>query len=201
MESDEYQIITGEGEGLFKDRGSKFFGFAFPVNDEDEVRYWLEEVKSKHPKARHYCYAFRIGYSGELYRANDDGEPAGSAGKPILNTLLSEEVTNSLVVVVRYFGGTLLGVPGLINAYREAAKEAVNNTEKKICTINDKIKIEYDFDQTNVVMQAIKKYNLRVIEQTFNQRSGIVVEIRKTLTSIIKEELKEYWTISFEEII
>ena len=201
MESDEYQIITGEGEGLFKDRGSKFFGFAFPVNDEDEVRYWLEEVKSKHPKARHYCYAFRIGYSGELYRANDDGEPAGSAGKPILNTLLSEEVTNSLVIVVRYFGGTLLGVPGLINAYREAAKEAVNNTEKKICTINDKIKIEYDFDQTNVVMQAIKKYNLRVIEQTFEQRSGIVVEIRKTLTGIIKEELKEYWTISFEEII
>lgn len=197
MQSDEYQALTGSGEGLFKDKGSKFFGFAFPVEDEDEVKIQLEEIKSLHAKARHHCYAYRIGPEGENYRANDDGEPSGSAGKPILNSLLSNELTNSLVIVSRYFGGTLLGVPGLINAYKSAANLALEEAPKQFFTINDTIKIEYDFNHTNVIMQMIKKYDLNVLEQTYEERSGIILEIRKSLVEIIKEELKEFWTLSF----
>ena len=198
MSSDEYQTIISSGESLFKDKGSKFFGYAFPVASEDELKLKLEEVKILHPKARHHCYAYRMGSAGENYRSNDDGEPSGSAGKPILNTILSYELTNTLVVVVRYFGGTLLGVPGLINAYKEATKEALDITEKEIRTINSLVKIDYDFDQTNAVMQLIKKLDLTVKEQTFDVRCGILLEVRNTFVEKIKEELQDFWTINME---
>jgi uncharacterized YigZ family protein len=198
MLSDEYQTILTATESLFKDKGSKFFGYAFPVSHEDEIKSKLEEIKTLHPKARHHCYAYKTGFYGENYRANDDGEPSGSAGKPILNVISSLEVTNTLVIVVRYFGGTLLGVPGLIHAYKEATKEALQLAEKEIFTINDLVKIEYDFDQTNTVMQMIKKLDLTVKEQTFDSRCGIILEVRKTFIEKIKEELKEYWTITIE---
>jgi uncharacterized YigZ family protein len=198
MLSDEYQTILTATESLFKDKGSKFFGYAFPVSHEDEIKSKLEEIKTLHPKARHHCYAYKTGFYGENYRANDDGEPSGSAGKPILNVISSLEVTNTLVIVVRYFGGTLLGVPGLIHAYKEATKEALQLAEKEIFTINDLVKIEYDFDQTNTVMQMIKKLDLTVKEQTFDSKCGIILEVRKTFIEKIKEELKEYWTITIE---
>lgn len=194
--SDEYCTLITRGESLFKDKGSKFFGYAFPVADEEEVKRILEEVKAEHPKARHHCYAYRLGYLGENYRANDDGEPSGSAGKPILNALLSAEVTFALVIVVRYFGGTLLGVPGLIHAYKEAAAEALAVTEKEVRTINTLVRIDYDFDQTNAVMQLIKKLELAVKEQIFEERCGIWVEVRNSYIEKIREELKDYWTIS-----
>lgn len=194
--SDEYQALITRGESLFKDKGSKFFGYAFPVADEEDVKGILEEVKAQHPKARHHCYAWRLGYRGENYRANDDGEPSGSAGKPILNALLSADVTFTLVIVVRYFGGTLLGVPGLIHAYREAAAEALAVTEKELRTINTPVRIDYDFDQTNAVMQLIKKLNLTVKEQTFEERCGILLEVRNSYIEKIREELKDFWTIS-----
>jgi uncharacterized YigZ family protein len=198
MLSDEYQTILTTTESLFKDKGSKFFGYAFPVSNEDDIKSKLEEIKTLHPKARHHCYAYKTGFYGENYRANDDGEPSGSAGKPILNVITSLEITNTLVIVVRYFGGTLLGVPGLINAYKEATKEALHLAEKEIFTINDLVKIEYDFDQTNTVMQMIKKLDLTVKEQTFESRCGIILEVRKTFIEKIKEELKDYWTITIE---
>lgn len=194
--SDEYQTVITRGESLFKDKGSRFFGYAFPVADEEEVKRMLEEVKGEHPKARHHCYAWRLGYRGENYRANDDGEPSGSAGKPILNALLAADVTFTLVIVVRYFGGTLLGVPGLIHAYKEAAAEALVVTEKEVRTINTPVRIDYDFDQTNAVMQLIKKLNLTVKEQTFEERCGILLEVRNSYIEKIREELKDFWTVS-----
>ena len=192
---DEYCTLTTSGESLFKDKGSKFFGYAFPVSNEEDIKAVLEEVKALHPKARHHCFGWRLGYRGEHYRANDDGEPSGSAGKPILNALLSAEVTFALVVVVRYFGGTLLGVPGLIHAYREAAAEALAMTEKEVKTINTRVRIDYDFEHTNAVMQLVKKLNLTVKEQVFEQRCGIWLEVRNSYIEKIREELKDYWTI------
>lgn len=200
MLSDEYQTIISTAESLFKDKGSKFFGYAFPVETEDDIKFYLEETKDLHPKARHHCYAYRLGATAENYRANDDGEPSGSAGKPILNSIISAELTNTLVIVVRYFGGTLLGVPGLINAYKEATKEALELTNKELRTINSLIKIDYDFEQTNVIMQLIKKLELKVIEQTFENRCGIILEVRNTFVEKIQEELKEYWTLNIEII-
>jgi len=193
--NDEYKTITSPGESLFKDKGSKFFGYAFPVADEEEVKKHLEDIRALHPKARHHCYAWRLGYEGENYRANDDGEPSGSAGKPILNALISCEVTFTLVIVVRYFGGTLLGVPGLIHAYKEAAAGALAETGKEVRTVNTLVRIDYDFDQTNAVMQLIKKLELTVKEQVFEERCGIWVEVRNAYVEKIREELKDFWTI------
>lgn len=192
---DEYQTLITTGESLFKDKGSKFFGYAFPVADEEEIKRILEEVRGLHPKARHHCFAWRLGYEGENYRANDDGEPSGSAGKPILNALISCEVTFVLVIVVRYFGGTLLGVPGLIHAYKQAAAEALAATEKEVRTMNTPVRIDYDFEQTNAVMQLIKKLNLTVKEQTFEERCGVVLEVRNAYIEKIREELRDFWTI------
>lgn len=192
---DEYQTLITTGESLFKDKGSKFFGYAFPVADEEEIKRILEEVRGLHPKARHHCFAWRLGYEGENYRANDDGEPSGSAGKPILNALISCEVTFALVIVVRYFGGTLLGVPGLIHAYKQAAAEALAATEKEVRTMNTPVRIDYDFEQTNAVMQLIKKLNLTVKEQTFEERCGVVLEVRNAYIEKIREELRDFWTI------
>ncbi len=192
---DEYQTLITTGESLFKDKGSKFFGYAFPVADEEEIKRILEEVRGLHPKARHHCFAWRLGYEGENYRANDDGEPSGSAGKPILNALISCEVTFALVIVVRYFGGTLLGVPGLIHAYKQAAAEALAVTEKEVRTMNTPVRIDYDFEQTNAVMQLIKKLNLTVKEQTFEERCGVVLEVRNAYIEKIREELRDFWTI------
>jgi uncharacterized YigZ family protein len=195
MNYDEYQTVTSTAESLIKEKGSKFFGYAFPIADEEEVKIYVEELKALHPNARHHCYAFRLGYKGEIFRANDDGEPSGSAGKPILNAILSAELTNTLVVVVRYFGGTLLGVPGLIQAYKESSVLALAEAEKEIRTINTEVRIDYDFPQTNVVMQLVKKLDLRVKEQVFEERSGIILEVRLSLVDEIKKALEEYWTV------
>lgn len=195
MLEDEYQMIISAGESLIKDKGSKFYGYSFPVRDENEVQSRLEEIKSLHPKARHWCYAYRLGNKGENFRANDDGEPSGSAGKPILNTILSFELTMTFVVVVRYFGGTLLGVPGLIKAYKEAAKEALELSEKETRTINKLLKIEYDFEDTNPVMQAVKKLDLNIKEQTFETRCGLICEVRLSYIDKLKEELRDYWAV------
>ena len=193
--TDEYLTLKGPGEGLFKDKGSKFFGYAFPVAEEEQIKRVLDEVRALHPKARHHCYAWRLGTEGENYRSNDDGEPSGSAGKPILNALLSAEITFALVIVVRYFGGTLLGVPGLIHAYRESAAAALSQAEKEVRTVDIPVRIDYDFDQTNVVMQVIKKMDLTVKGQFYEERSGLLLEVRKSYLPKIKEELRDFWRV------
>lgn len=193
---DEFQTLVTEGESLIKEKGSKFYGYCYPVSNEEEVKILVEGLKEMHPKARHHCYAYRLGYTGEIFRANDDGEPSGSAGKPILNTLLGQELTNTLVVVVRYFGGTLLGVPGLIQAYKEASLAALNEAEKEILPITTELRIDYDFAQTNVVMHLVKRLDLRVKEQVFEDRSGILLDVRLSLVDEIHKALEEYWTVT-----
>jgi len=157
---DVYQTIVSESIGIFKDKGSKFLAFAYPVTTEEEIKGKLALLRKEHHSARHHCYAWRLGTEDIIYRTNDDGEPSSTAGKPILGQLLSANVTNILVVVVRYFGGTLLGVGGLINAYRNAASDVIHNA----VIIQKIIEIEWQlhFNYTNMseVMNVIKSENL-----------------------------------------
>jgi uncharacterized YigZ family protein len=177
---DTYQTIKAPSEGIFRDRGSKFIAFAYPINQEQDLKENVNILKSLHPKANHHCWAIRLGIDKSVFRLNDDGEPSGTAGRPILNTLLSKELTNLGVVVVRYFGGTLLGVPGLINAYKCATEEAINKAEIIILTVNDVYTITFDYLQMNNIMKVIKDDGLIIIKQEFDNNCTIQLSIRKS---------------------
>jgi uncharacterized YigZ family protein len=176
---DTYQTIEKPTESIFRDRGSKFLGFAYPINSDNDIKGIVAKLKAQHPKANHHCWAMRLGTDRSVYRVNDDGEPSGTAGRPILNILLSKDVTNILVVVVRYFGGTLLGVPGLINAYKVATEEALKLAVIIQKTVNDIYTIKFDYLQTNDVMRIIKEENLPVLEQQFDNDCRMQLSIRK----------------------
>ncbi|MEZ5009834.1 MAG: YigZ family protein [Chitinophagales bacterium] len=172
-----YKTINQESESLFKDRSSKFYGYIFPIENEDEIKNYLEVIQQKHPKARHHCYAYRLGLDGNNERANDAGEPNGSAGLPILNQLKSFEITNVLAIVVRYFGGTKLGVPGLINAYKEATQLAItdnNIIEKELYAY---FTISTQYENANYIFQLIGKFEGKIIEQTYLDESKFEIEI------------------------
>lgn len=158
--SDFYQTIADSAEGVFRDRGSKFLSFLIPVSNEDEIKAHLSRIKKEHYSARHHCYAWRLGTEVIRFRANDDGEPSSTAGKPILGQLLSHDLTNLLCVVVRYFGGTLLGVSGLINAYRQAAAISIANATIVTQPIERTLLVEVTYPLLNGVMQLIKNENL-----------------------------------------
>jgi uncharacterized YigZ family protein len=189
-QNDAYQTIAKPTEGEFRDRGSKFIAYAYEVNTEEEVKERLAEVKSIHPKARHHCYGYQLGLEDNRYRANDDGEPNGSAGLPILNTIKSFEVTDTLVIVVRYFGGTLLGVSGLINAYKNATDEALRNAKIIEKTVNKLIHIRFKYPQMNDVMQFIKTHDIIIKEQTYDTNSGLILDIRLSLIPTLEEVFK-----------
>jgi len=177
---DTFKTLSGESYGEFRDRGSKFFAFAAPVYSQDEWRSFLDTIKKKHPKARHFCYAYRIGMDGNEFRANDDGEPSGTAGRPILGQIDSFGLTNVFVVVVRYFGGTLLGTSGLINAYKKgtiAAFEAGNIIQKVVC---DTYRVNFDYAIMSNIMNAQKKLNIEVAATNFNESPSIDLRIRKS---------------------
>ncbi len=180
---DTYRTLEKPAEGLFRDRGSKFLAFAFPLNAESELKNILAQLKSVHPKANHHCWAFRLGIDRSVFRVNDDGEPSGTAGRPILNTLLSKDLTNIVVVVVRYFGGTLLGVPGLINAYKSATEDALNHGKIIQKTVNDIYRIQFDYLQMNDIMKIIKEDDLTIISQDFDEDCNMRVSIRKTMVN------------------
>lgn len=165
---DSYLSVSRPAEGLYKDKGSKFIGYVFPVKDIEDIKEQINSLKELHPKARHICYAYRLGFTAEDARSNDDGEPSGSAGKPILNTLLSNNVHFVLVAVVRYFGGTLLGVPGLIQAYKEASLEAFAASEIIEIEPMDSLEVCFTYPEMNEVMKVIKKYSIQIIEQEVN---------------------------------
>ena len=186
---DTYRTIEKPEEGVFRDRGSKFMAFAYPINNETEIKAIVANLKAAHPKANHHCWALRVGIDRSVFRLNDDGEPSGTAGRPILNTLLSRDITNVLVVVVRYFGGTLLGVPGLINAYKSATEAALNEAVIIQKTVNDTYTVEFDYAQMNDVMKIIKDDNLIVLKQSFDTNSSMQVFIRKTLVNQILSKL------------
>ncbi|RVU00799.1 YigZ family protein [Mucilaginibacter limnophilus] len=176
---DTYNTIDKPAEGLFTDRGSKFIAYAYPITTDSEVKTLLQQVKTEHPKARHHCWAMRLTPDRSVFRINDDGEPSGTAGRPILNTMLSHNITNVFIVVVRYFGGTLLGVPGLINAYKTAANEAVKNANVISKTVNDIYQIEFDYLQMNEIMRIIKDENLNVIKQEFDNQCAVTLSVRQ----------------------
>ncbi len=177
---DTYRTIAKPAEGIFRDRGSKFLAFAYPVAGESDLRQHLTILKSQHPKANHHCWAMRLTIDRSVFRVSDDGEPSGTAGRPILNTLLSRDLTNIAVVVVRYFGGTLLGVPGLINAYKAATEEALKIAVILEKTANDVYTIAFDYLLMNDIMRLIKEENLGVIHQSFDNSCTVQVSIRKT---------------------
>lgn len=160
-----YNTIAQTSTAEFKDRGSKFIAFAFPIETADDFKQQLQVLKKEHPKAVHHCFAYRIGTDGNNFRSSDDGEPSGSAGKPILGQIDSKGITNTAIIVVRYWGGTLLGVPGLINAYKNAAAMALQVTPIIEKQVELKYSIEFDYTQMNDVMTILKQYNCSIIAQ------------------------------------
>lgn len=186
---DTFLTLTGPAVGEFRDRGSKFLAYAYPVHTEIDVKTYLNLLRELHPKAVHHCYAYRLGLDRNNYRANDDGEPGGSAGRPILNVLYSRDLTNILVVVVRYFGGTLLGVPGLINAYKNATQLALDEAVVVKRTVNETIQVRYPFEQMNEVMRLVKQHQLTVLNQDYDTACVLDIEVRKSLVDKVLERL------------
>ena len=181
MKEDSYKTIDiASEETLFKEKGSKFFGYAFPVLSEDDVKDCLEVLKKKHHSARHFCYAYQIGVEHTQYRANDDGEPNNSAGLPIYGQIQSFEVTNTLIVSVRYFGGTKLGVGGLISAYKKSAKLALTASEIIEKTINVQFKLTFNYDLMNPVMRIIKEKQIEIVHQKLEMDCTYIISVRKS---------------------
>jgi uncharacterized YigZ family protein len=178
---DTYQTLAGLSEGFFKDKGSKFVAYAFPIANESEAKLHLAQLRELHPKAVHHCYAYRLGADRMSYRMSDDGEPSGTAGRPILNVLYSKNITNVLVVVVRYFGGTLLGVPGLINAYKTATESALDMAEVVTRHYFNVYELSFGYMLMNDVMRIVKDMELPVRVQSFEMECMMEVEVRTTL--------------------
>jgi len=165
--------------------------YAYPINSENEAKAYLLKLKAEHPKANHHCRALRLGIDRSVFRINDDGEPSGTAGRPILNVLLSRDLTNIAIIVVRYFGGTLLGVPGLINAYKTATEEALKHAVVVEKTVDDIYTIEFDYLLMNDIMKIIKDDNLTIINQVFDNNCSIQVAIRKTQVNLALSKLNK----------
>nr|WP_294794032.1 YigZ family protein [uncultured Mucilaginibacter sp.] len=195
---DTYLTILVPSEGVFRDRGSKFLAYTYPITSEAEIKDLVTHLKAEHPKARHHCWAMRLGTDRSVFRINDDGEPSGTAGRPILNVLLSREVTNVLVVVVRYFGGTLLGVPGLINAYKLATIDALDNATVIEKSVQDVYRLQFSHEMMNDVMRLIKENNLAILGQEFDNLCSLQVAIRKTRVNEVLGKLEKLRGLQIE---
>jgi len=178
MESDSYKTIKSFSQGIFRDRGSRFIANAYPVSDPESVKPIVDGLRKEFHDARHHCYAYMIGHERTVWRVNDDGEPSGTAGKPILGQINSHGLTNVLIVVIRYFGGTLLGVPGLINAYRSAAAEAISGAEIIECTVQDYYEITFPYSSMNDVMKILKDEAAGQSDQTFDLECRMIINFR-----------------------
>ena len=195
---DSYLTIAEPAEAIYKERSSKFLTYAYPVENEEEIKELLDALRKEYYDATHHCYAYRLGPQGDLFRANDDGEPSGTAGKPILGQLLSADLTNCLVVVVRYFGGTKLGVSGLIQAYKESTAEviAVSNIIEK--TVDRVFKVDFSYISMNGVMRIIKEMNPRIDEQTFDNLCTMTLRIRESEADILIAKLEKVEGVTVE---
>lgn len=172
-------IAAASDEILYKEKNSKFFGYAFPIQSESEVKPLIDPLRKKHFNAVHFCYAFQVGTDKISFRANDDGEPANSAGAPIYGQIQSHELTNILIVIVRFFGGTKLGVGGLISAYRTAAQMALEASEIVEKTIDVHYQISFEYKDMNKVMRIIKEKNLNIVSQQMDEKCSIEISVRK----------------------
>jgi len=188
----EFQTIQKPIEDiLLKEKGSKFIGFAYPVNSESDIKDALNHLKSIHPKATHHCYAYRLGINGENYRANDDGEPSGSAGLPIYNQLLAHQITNVLVVIIRYYGGTKLGVGGLVKAYKESAKYTLEQAEIITKELESKIELKFKFSQQNQIFTLLNKYDAKILDFDAQEICIITANIKTSKKENISDDLSE----------
>lgn len=193
---DTYRTITNQSEGLYKEKGSKFIAFAFPVQTEEQIKDYITLLKDEYFDARHHCYAYVLGARKDKFRMNDDGEPSSTAGKPIYGQILSNDLTDILIVVIRYFGGTKLGVPGLINAYKTAAADAIANAEIVERTVNRVFTIQYDYIVMNSVMKVIKECNPEVLDRRFENLCTMVLSIRESEAEALLARLEKVETLT-----
>lgn len=187
---DTYLTLNIESNGLYKDRSSKFFYYAFPISDEEQIKDRLKELRKKHFDARHHCFAWYLGTDGQNYRANDDGEPNHSAGDPILGQIRSNNLTNCLIVVVRYFGGTKLGISGLVQAYKTSAALAIAENEIVEKLMTSQISISFNYPALNEVMKLIKHHELQIINQVMELTCKMILKVRNSLELEIRTNLE-----------
>jgi len=201
MKEDVYKTIEKPSvETLFKEKGSKFFGYTFPVISEDDVKERLEELRKKHHTARHFCYAYQLGIEKIKFRANDDGEPNNSAGMPIYGQIQSFEVTNILVVSVRYFGGTKLGVGGLISAYKTSAQMALEASCILAKTINIFYKLTFNYDLMNAVQRVVKEKNIEIVHQKLEMNCEYTISVRKNDSEMIFTIFDNLYKVEIKEL-
>ncbi len=200
-EKDFYFTIDKPGTAEYKDRGSKFIAYAYPIESADDFKKHLQQLKKEHPKAAHHCFAYRIGTDGNNFRVNDDGEPSGSAGKPILGQLDSKEISNAAVIVVRYFGGALLGVPGLINSYKTVTALALQVTPIIQKQVEITYSIQFDYTRMNEIMMVLKQYNCAIISQEMQLFCIIKTGIPKNRLTEVLYQLKELQNIEVNKMV
>jgi uncharacterized YigZ family protein len=186
---DTYKTVKALSTGVYKEKGSRFIAFALPVTSLEEIKYQVDDFRKKYHDARHHCYAYMLGFERKDWRANDDGEPSGTAGRPILGQINAYELTNILIIVIRYFGGTLLGTSGLINAYKIAAREALNNSKIIECTLKEYYLIEFPYSSMNGVMKILKDENTDQTDQNFALDCSVKISFRLSAKDTILKKL------------
>ena len=197
--SDTYKTIITPTEGIYKEKGSKFLSFAIPVSSADEVKEIVKNYRKEYYDSRHVCYAYMLGADRKEFRANDDGEPSGTAGRPILGQINSRELTNILVIVVRYFGGILLGTGGLVVAYKEATTDALDQAEVIEKTVDESISIVFDYVLMNEVMRIIKDTNAQISSQNFEDQCAMQLSIRKQDAGLLSAKLAKIYGLQIKE--
>lgn len=197
--TDEYKTIESPSEGIYKEKGSKFIAYAYPIETEQEAKEIIDSLKKEYYDARHHCFAWQLGFDGMNYRANDDGEPSGTAGKPILGQILSNELTNILIVVVRYFGGTKLGTSGLIQAYREATADAIANAKIVLKTIDHHFTLLFEYADMNDVMRIIKEEEPTVHQQQFDLTCAMQLSIRESRVEPLIQRFLKVESVKIDE--
>jgi uncharacterized YigZ family protein len=200
MFDDTYRTIKGPAEGLYKEKGSKFLAFAFPVRSTDEVKQHLEALRKEYFDARHHCYAYIFGPTKDVYRVNDDGEPSGTGGRPIHGQLLSADLTDTLIVVVRYFGGVLLGASGLANAYKTAARDAIEHAEIVEKTIDVRYRLQFEYVLMNDVMRIVKEFGLTPMNQDYNLDCRLELSVRQSQSVRLYDALAKLRAVTIETL-
>ena len=200
MFDDTYKTIAAPSEGLYKEKGSKFLAFAYPVHSIDEVKVHLEQLRKDYFDARHHCYAYILGPRKDAFRANDDGEPSGTGGRPIHGQLLSADLTDTLIVVVRYFGGILLGASGLANAYKTAARDAIEHATIIEKTIDCRYRLGFAYETMNDVMRILKDYDLKPENQNYDMKCSLEVSVRQSLSVRFYDDVAGLRTVKIDPL-
>lgn len=197
---DRYKSISAPATGLFKDKGSRFIAHSFPVENETEIKEIIESLKKEYHDARHHCYAYRLGRLGDKFRANDDGEPSSSAGRPILGQIISNELSDILIVVVRYFGGIKLGIPGLIRAYKTASAEAISNSEIIVKTECRNFRLLFEYISIESVMRLIKDLRIAILSQTITESCILDVRVKLSQELLFLEKVSNINGCRYERL-